>query len=149
MSDKIEVKFLKIDEAATLPTCNDNTPDTGDTGYDVYASEDCIIPPKQSEVVPTGIVFAYITPGYWVRVEGRSGMGFKYDVVPHNGIIDNSYRGDAGVKLRNLGSQPYYVKKGDRIAQFVVYPLIHPEISWAEAIDETDRGANGFGSTGK
>jgi len=149
MNDKIEIKFLKVHDAAILPTCNNTTSGTGDTGYDVYACEDCIIPPKQAENVPTGIVFAYITPGYWVKVEGRSGLGFKHDIVPHAGIIDNSYRGNGAVRLRNLGSQPYYVKKGDRIAQFVVYPLIHPEISWSDEVHETERGSNGFGSSGK
>lgn len=149
MSDKIEVKFLKIDQNAQLPKCNNSDPLTGDTGYDIYACEDCIIPPKQSEVVPTGITVAYITPGYWFRIEPRSGLGFKHSLQPHLGVIDNAYRGDLGVKVYNFGIQPYYVKAGDRIAQFAIYKLHQADVSWSETVHETERGSDGFGSTGE
>jgi dUTP pyrophosphatase len=147
--EKLQIKFLKTESTAKLPTCNNITPGTGDSGYDIYACEDCIVPPKDSEVVPTGITVAYLTPGYWFKIEGRSGLGFKHSIAPHNGIVDNSYRGDLGIKLYNHGSQPYYVKAGDRIAQLVIYPLIQAEVSWADTIQETDRGDKGFGSSGK
>lgn len=146
--ENIEIKFIKTDTNARLPTCNNPTPETGDSGYDIYACEDCIVPPKSSEIVPTGITVGFITPGYWFRIEGRSGLGFKYGIAPHNGIIDNGYRGDLGVKLYNHGSQPYYVKAGDRIAQLIVYPLLQPVISWTEQIERTERGEKGFGSSG-
>lgn len=145
----IEIKFLKIDEHAKLPTCNNDAPETGDSGYDIYACEDCIVPPRGSEVVPTGIVVGFITPGYWFRIEGRSGLGFKHGIAPHNGIIDNGYRGDLGVKLYNHSLQPYFIKAGDRIAQLILYPLIHAKISWTDDIHETKRGNQGFGSSGE
>ena len=145
----MELKFKKINPEAKLPTRKTNKGDgTDDTGWDVYSVEDKIIPAKGSAVVDVGLKFAYITPGYWVKVEGRSGLGFKHDVIPHGGIIDNSYTGNAGIKLRNLSNVDYEVKKGDRIAQFVVYPLIETVVSEGE-IQETDRGANGFGSSGR
>lgn len=147
--EKIQIKFLKTDTNARLPTRNNSDSLTGDSGYDIYAAEDSIVPPKSSEIIPTGITVAYVTPGYWFRIEGRSGLGFKHSISPHNGIIDNSYRGDLGVKLYNNGIQPYYVKAGDRIAQFIVYKLYDTEISWAEQIQETNRGDKGFGSSGK
>lgn len=145
----VQIKFLKTDSNARLPTCNNSEALVGDSGYDIYACEDCIVPPKGSEIIPTGITVAFVTPGYWFRIEGRSGLGFKHGISPHNGIIDNGYRGDLGVKLYNHGNQPYFVKSGDRIAQMIVYPLIQPEITWANEIEQTDRGDKGFGSSGE
>lgn len=146
--NNIEIKFIKTDTNARLPTCNNPSLETGDSGYDIFACEDCIVPPKGSELVPTGITVAFITPGYWFRIEGRSGLGFKHGISPHNGIIDNGYRGDLGVKLYNHSNQPYYVKAGDRIAQIIVYPLLQPSITWSEVVEKTDRGQKGFGSSG-
>lgn len=143
------IKFKKTNPDAILPKRNHNNTDgTGDSGYDVYSVEDKIIPAKGSAVVDVGLKFAYIEPHYWIRVEGRSGLGFKHDIIPHQGIIDNAFRGDAGIKLRNFSNKDYEVKKGDRIAQFVIYPLIDAEISESD-IENTDRGANGFGSSGR
>jgi dUTP pyrophosphatase len=94
--------------------------------------------------------FAYIPKLYWIKVEGRSGLGFKHGILPHPGIIDNGYRGDAGIKLYNLTDKDYQVKKGDRIAQFVLYHLISAnKVKFAEQTAESDRGENGFGSSGK
>ena len=151
MSDlpKVEIKFIKTHEEAQLPFSKNTDPLTGDSGRDLYAVEPYIIEPGGSEIVEVGLQLAYITPGYWVRVEARSGLGFKHGIQPHFGIIDNPYRGDMGIKLYNNSRQPYHIAKGDRIAQLVVYPLIQPSIEWADEVDETDRGASGFGSSGK
>ena len=91
---------------------------------------------------------AYIEKGFWFRIEPRSGLGFKHNLQPHLGVIDNGYRGDLGVKLYNFSSTSYTVNKGDRIAQFVVYPLIHPQCEWADDVVESDHGDKGFGSSG-
>ena len=138
------LKFKRTHESAKLPTKNNES----DTGFDVYSVESVTIPARGSAVVDVGLEFAYITPGYWVKVEGRSGMGFKHGIMPHPGIIDNGYRGDAGVKLYNLTDTDYEVKAGDRIAQFVVYRNFNVVIQEGE-IESSDRGANGFGSSGK
>ena len=122
---------------------------TGDTGYDIFAVEDTVIPAKGSNIVGTGIELAYISPGYWFRIEARSGLGFKYGIIPHFGIIDNNYQGNLGIKLYNLSDIDYGVKKGDRIAQIVFYPVVDSKISWTTEKIETIRGANGFGSSGK
>lgn len=146
----MEIKVLKTHSDARLPEANDNTPMTGDTGYDLSAVEYVCIPPGESAVVPIGLQLAYITPGFWFRIEPRSGLGFKKSIQPHLGVIDNSYRGDLGVKLYNFHSKTYLeVAQGDRIAQLVVYPLIQAEIQFTDNIDETSRGNSGFGSTGK
>ena len=144
------VKFVKTHPDAVLPKPNvtaEHAIGTGDTGYDLTAVEDVQI--SRSGVVPVGLTLAYIEKGFWFRIEPRSGLGFKHHLQPHLGVIDNGYRGDLGVKLYNFGHDPYFVKKGDRIAQFVVYRLIQPECSWADEITQSDRGSAGFGSSGK
>jgi len=120
---------------------------TGDTGYDIFAVEDKVIPAKSSNVVDTGIKVAYISPGYWFRIQPRSGLFFKSEILCFTGTIDNGFQGILGVKLYNLFNVDYNVKKGDKIAQLVVYQVIEPDISWAEEVHETLRGEKGFGSS--
>lgn len=138
------LRFEKTDPKAKLPTKNHEN----DTGYDVYSIEDKIIPAKGSCVVNVGLKFADIPEGYWLRVESRSGLGFKHSILAHPGIIDNGYRGDAGVKLYNLSDTDYDIKVGDRIAQFVIYMNISMKVEWGNTVS-TDRGEKGFGSSGK
>jgi dUTP pyrophosphatase len=168
----MKIKFLKTHPDAQLPKRNhDNRPledfeysdrglsptytwklpldmRTADSGYDIFAAEDTVIPSESHITVPTGIQVAYITPGYWFRVESRSGLSFKAGILAHPGVIDNQYRGDLGVCLYNHSHANYTVKKGDRIAQLVVYPVIEAEVEWAEEVHETKRGDKGFGSSG-
>lgn len=146
----ISLSFKKTHPDAQLPTANDQRAGIGDTGYDLFAVENTVIPPQGSNVVPVGLTLAEITPGYWFKIEPRSGLGFKHNLQPHLGVIDNGYRGDLGVKLYNFDkNSEYRVEKGDRIAQIVVYRLLQPIMSFAEEITDTTRGDNGFGSTGK
>jgi dUTP pyrophosphatase len=170
----MRIEFLKTHPDARLPEQNNQKTDgTADTGYDLYAVENVVIPGIHIEsnigsdaeerlkvngssrykvgsaVVPVGLEVAFIEPGYWFRIEGRSGLGFKYGIQPHFGIIDNQYRGDLGVKLYNLGSDDYIVSAGDKIAQMVFYPLVEAQMKFADAKQETDRGEKGFGSSGK
>ena len=149
-----QVKFVRTHPDAQLPKANNSEIGTGDSGYDLVAVEDISIKPYSvgrsgSGIVPVGLTLAYIEEGFWFRIEPRSGLGFKHHIQPHLGVIDNGYRGDLGVKLYNFGHESYLVKKGDRIAQFVVYPLIHPQCEWADEIIESNRGSDGFGSSGK
>jgi len=118
--------FEKTHPNAKLPSKNHDS----DTGYDVYSIEDKTVPARGSAVVDVGLKFADIPEGYWVKVESRSGLGFKYGITAHPGIIDNGYRGDAGIKLYNLTDTPYDIKAGDRIAQFVVYMNMHMQVDW-------------------
>jgi deoxyuridine 5'-triphosphate nucleotidohydrolase len=141
---EVTLKFKKTNANAKLPTKNNES----DTGFDVYCVEDKKIPARGSAVVDVGLEFAYITPGYWVRVEGRSGMGFKHSVSPHPGIIDSGYRGNAGIKLYNNTDTEYEVWTGNRIAQFVVYKNYDVAVEEGDTV-ESDRGASGFGSSGK
>ena len=141
------VKLIKTHDDAMLPVANNKENGTGDTGYDLVAVEDITILNYDSAVVPVGLTLADITPGYWIRIEPRSGLGFKHNIQPHLGVIDNGYRGDLGVKLYNFGEDTYSVKKGDKIAQLVVYQLLQPTFEFTEEISCTTRGDKGFGSS--
>tara|TARA_R100001079_G_scaffold81849_1_gene45270 strand:- start:182 stop:604 length:423 start_codon:yes stop_codon:yes gene_type:complete len=140
----MELKFKKTNDKAVLPRKNHDN----DTGLDVSSVVDITIPAKGSAVVDVGLKFAYISFGFWVKVEGRSGLGFKHGIFPHPGIIDQGYRGDAGIKLYNFTDKDYEVKAGDRIAQFVVYRNYTVETSESEIV-ESQRGEKGFGSSGR
>ena len=138
------VRFKKTNDKDVIPSKNNES----DTGLDVTSVEDKVIPARGSAVVDVGLKFAFIDLGFWVKVEGRSGLGFKHGIIPHPGIIDQGYRGDAGIKLYNNTDKDYEVKAGDRIAQFVVYRNYPVEVSEGEIIEST-RGEKGFGSSGK
>lgn len=102
-------------------------------------------------VIPTGLAMALPSADYVALVFARSGLGIKKGVCLSNGVgvIDSDYRGEIGVGLVNLGSEPYTVQPGDRIAQLMVVPVVQPTVTVTEDLDETDRGAGGFGSTGR
>lgn len=145
------IKLKKTHPDAVLPSANNKELAVGDSGYDLVAVEDAFIPRGSSDVVPVGLTLADISPGYWIRIEPRSGLGFKHNIQPHLGVIDNGYRGDLGVKLYNFSSDKdidgYQVKKGDKIAQLVVYPLIQPKFLYTDEVSDTSRGDKGFGSS--
>lgn len=102
-------------------------------------------------LVPTGIAIALPSADYVALVFARSGLGIKKGVCLSNGVgvIDSDYRGEIGVGLVNLGDEPYTVQPGDRIAQLMVVPVVQPTLTVVDELDETDRGAGGFGSTGR
>ena len=139
------IQFKQTHPDAVLP----NSKRAEDTGLDVTAVEDVLIPSNGSAVVPTGIMVASVSPDIWFLVLPRSGMGFKHGIQPHLGVIDNPYRGDLGIKLYNFSDKDYQVQKGDRIAQIAFFPLIKPNVSWSNTIEATDRGAAGFGNSGR
>ena len=105
----------------------------------------------ERHLVPTGIAIALPSAEYVALVFGRSGLGIKKGVCLSNGVgvIDSDYRGEIGVGLVNLGDAPYTVQPGDRIAQLMVVPVVQPTLTVVDTLDETERGAGGFGSTGR
>lgn len=146
----MKVKLVKTHPDAVLPAANNQETGTGDTGYDLVAVENTVIPAKGSNVVPVGLTLADITPGYWIKIEPRSGLGFKHNIQPHLGVIDNGYRGDLGVKLYNFDrSKELRVQKGDKIAQLVIYELNQPVFEFTDEATVTARGDKGFGSSDK
>lgn len=145
---EVIIKFKKTHPDAILPRKAHPHPETGDTGFDLFAVEDTVIPARGSAVVPVGLVLADITPSFWFRIEPRSGLGFKHNLQPHLGVIDNPYRGDLGVKLYNFSDKEVTIEKGIACAQFVVYEIYETAVEFVDEVSETDRGESGFGSTG-
>jgi len=144
----MKIKLIKTHPDAVIPTANNKEPGTGDTGFDLVAVERTHIKASSSEVIPVGLTLADITPGYWIRIEPRSGLGFKHSLQPHLGVIDNGYRGDLGVKMYNFHeSRDFTIEAGDKIAQLVIYELFQPEFEFVDEVTETTRGAKGFGSS--
>jgi dUTP pyrophosphatase len=121
----------------------------GSSGLDVRADDDVLLPPLGRAVVPTGLAVA-VPPGFEVQVRPRSGLAAKHGVTVLNapGTIDADYRGEVGVILINLGPETFAVRRGDRIAQLVVAPVTRVEPVEAASLDDTGRGAGGFGHTG-
>ncbi len=105
--------------------------------------------PMQRAVVPTGIRVE-IPAGFEMQIRPRSGLAVKFGITLPNtpGTIDSDYRGPLGVALVNLGSEPYVVRHGDRIAQAVIAPVVQAGFQVVDMLGETARGAGGFGSTG-
>jgi dUTP pyrophosphatase len=119
-------------------------------GLDVVAAEDLILAPGQRHPVATGFAIA-IPEGYEVQVRPRSGLALKHGITCLNtpGTIDSDYRGEVKVILANLGSEPFEVRRGERIAQLVPAPVLKGRFVEVGQLDDTQRGEGGFGSTGR
>lgn len=126
---------------------------TGAAGADIRANftngDSVILAPNARALIPTGLRMA-IAEGYEVQLRPRSGLALKHGISMVNapGTIDSDYRGPVGVILINMGDADFEVTHGMRIAQMVVAPVIQATFSLVETLDETLRGAGGFGSTG-
>ena len=166
----MNINVKKTREDAILPTYAHPT----DAGMDLFAAEDVIIEPGQTVKVPTGIAFE-IPAGFEMQIRPRSGITTKTKLRVQLGTVDAPYRGEISVIVDNITTfndvyDPYYltldgkgapvgdwgscefgtylIRKGDKIAQAIVSPVIHAKLTQVDELGETDRGANGFGSTG-
>ena len=121
----------------------------GAAGMDVVSAEDVTIAPGARHAVATGLAVA-IPAGYEIQVRPRSGLALKHGISVPNapGTIDSDYRGELKVILINHGDEPFAIARGDRVAQLVLAPVIRAAWSEVAELDETQRGAGGFGSTG-
>ena len=123
----------------------------GSAGFDLeaFTDEDIELLPGQRFLVPTGI-FLELPDGYEAQVRARSGLAIKNGISLINGIgtVDSDYRGELLVPLVNLGSEPFVIKNGDRIAQVVIAKYEQAEMIPVEVLDDTERGSGGFGHTG-
>ncbi len=142
----MKLSFKRIHPDAVLPSYAH----PGEAGMDVRSVEDLVIPAGGHALVHTGLVAA-IPEGYEIQVRSRSGLALKSGVMVLNspGTVDAGYRGEIGVILANFGDDGFAVSKGDRVAQLVVAPVTVAEIFETDAVDATDRGVGGFGSTGR
>jgi len=122
----------------------------GAAGMDVVAAEELTLAPGARAAVATGFAIA-IPAGYEVQVRPRSGLALKHGVTCLNtpGTIDSDYRGEVKVILANLGSEPFVIARGDRIAQLVPAAVQRATLAEVDNLDDTARGAGGFGSTGR
>lgn len=139
------LRFKKVHPDAVLPSYAHPS----DAGMDVRSVEDLVLAPGKRALVHTGLAML-LPPLYEAQVRPRSGLALKHGVTVLNtpGTIDSGYRGEVCVILVNLGEEDFRVCKGDKIAQIVIAPVTQPEIVETDVLDETDRGAGGFGSTG-
>ena len=143
----ISIPLLRLPHGVNLPLPSYAT--DGAAGMDVVSAEDLTLATGARHAVATGFAIA-IPPGYEVQVRPRSGLALKHGVTCLNtpGTIDSDYRGEVKVILANLGSEPFLIKRGDRIAQLVAAPVQRAVFAEVESLDETRRGSGGFGSTG-
>jgi len=144
----IRIALLRLPHGQDLPTPAYAT--DGAAGMDVVAAEDMMLDPGARAAVATGFAIA-IPDGYEVQVRPRSGLALKHGVTCLNtpGTIDSDYRGEVKVILANLGTEPFQVRRGERIAQLVPAPVLRAAIDEVATLDETVRGSGGFGSTGR
>ncbi len=147
MQNSVEIRVLG-EEGAKLPVYKT----AGAAGADVCAhlTQDAVIAQGATALIPTGLFFE-IPEGYEIQVRPRSGLAFKDSVTVLNtpGTIDSDYRGELKILLINLGSNPFTVHDGDRIAQIIVAPVTRGEWVRTQSLSQSERGDKGFGSTGR
>ncbi|MEA5004388.1 MAG: dUTP diphosphatase [Christensenella sp.] len=145
---KQEINIKKLDEKAVIPTYGSEF----SAGADLYAclDEEVVIAPGETQMIHTGIAME-IPLGYAGLIYARSGLASKRGLAPANkvGVVDSDYRGEFMVALHNHSDKPQAVAPGERIAQMVVTPVMQLSFCEVQELDETVRGAGGFGSTGK
>lgn len=146
--ERIELKIQKIDENAQIPQYQTE----GAAGMDLCAclKEPITLKPLERKLIPTGFKME-LPHGYEAQVRPRSGMSIKHGITLVNcvGTIDEDYRGEVCVPAINLSNEAFTINTGDRIAQMVIAPVTKADISVVAELSDTQRGAGGFGSTGK
>ena len=146
------IQILRLPHSEGLPLPAYET--AGSAGMDLRAAvpedQPMTLAPGQRVLVPTGLKIA-LPLGYEAQVRARSGLALKHGIICPNapGTIDSDYRGEVGVLLANIGDQPFEIRRGERVAQLVI--ARHEQALWVEVetLDDTARGAGGFGSTGR
>ena len=143
-----QLKVKKVRDNAKLPT----RATEGSAGYDLYACIDkpLLLKGGDTAVIPTGIAIGLDDPHYAAFIYARSGLAIKHGIGILNsvGVIDSDYRGEICVGVINQISEAYEIQPFERIAQMIIEPVALPELAEVETLDETVRGAGGFGSTG-
>jgi len=139
----MELKIKRLDKNVDAPMYAHDT----DAAFDLRASDDIILKSKEKKIVKTGLSVA-IPQGYAGLIWDRSGLAAKNSLHVMAGVIDSGYRGEVGVVMVNLGDTDFQVEQNMRIAQMLVQPVATPKIIEVDELDDTDRSANGFGSSG-
>lgn len=132
-----------LDDGAKMP----QRAHRADAGLDLFSMDDKLVPAKGSAIFNTGFHIE-IPIGWMGLVASKSGLNFKYGLTSE-GIVDSGYTNSIMVKLYNNSDTDYWVKKGDKISQLILVPIMFPDLEVVDHFEETERGNNGFGSTGK
>ncbi len=150
MIEPIRVDIFLEPHAEDLPLPAYETEHAAGMDLRAAISQPVILAPRERHLLPTGIRIA-LPPGTEAQVRPRSGLAAKHGISMVNapGTIDADYRGEIKVILINHGPEPFTVRRGDRIAQLVIAPVLRAELHQVDALEETARGAGGFGHTGK
>lgn len=146
---------IKLDNGAKMPTRAHET----DAGLDIYARESQIVPARGSAKFDTGVhvelPMVYLNTGFFPEafktvgfLKSKSGLNVNHGITSE-GVIDVGYTGSIVVKLYNNSDEDYIVNAGDKISQLVILPIITPELELVDSLEDTERGNNGFGSSGK
>ncbi len=147
--NKIQVKIMRKQGCADLPLPRYMS--AAASGMDLYAAVDKTVLLERNEIklIPAGIHIE-LPPGYEAQVRPRSGLALKHGLTIVNtpGTIDSDYRGEIGIIMGNLGKESFTIERGMRIAQLVIQPVYRAELIEVESLEETSRGAGGFGHTG-
>jgi dUTP pyrophosphatase len=138
----LNLKVIKMNGFVNLQQRAD-----GNAGFDLYATEEGSIAPNERMMVPVGICTSF-SPEYYMRVAPRSGLAVKSGINVLAGVIDSSYRGEWKVILHNTSTNYFHFEIGDRIAQAIPEKISTEEFTFVERLNDTERGAGGFGSTG-
>ena len=141
MSGELFVK--RLTETAKLPTRGSAEA----AGLDLYADASVSIMPHPNNLVPTGISMI-IPTGYYGRVAPRSGVSVKTGLIVNAGVIDSDYRGEVKIVFHNPNKQYVDIKAGEKVAQLIIEKIALLDVKEVESLDQTERGSNGFGSTG-
>ena len=147
----VTIKLTWLDPVAAADLQLPSYETAGSSGMDVRAAveDQIIIEPGARALVPTGFAVA-IPAGYEIQVRPRSGLAVKHGLSLPNtpGTIDSDYRGEVKIAMINLGAEPVTIRRGERIAQLVVAPVVRAAIELVSELDDTSRGSGGFGHTG-
>ncbi|MFH1241418.1 MAG: dUTP diphosphatase [Pseudomonadota bacterium] len=147
--ERVPVKFkrLREDKDLLLPTYESE----GSSGMDIraYVKEPVLLSPGEIRLIPTGLAVS-VPRGYEAQIRPRSGLAFRHGIglVNSPGTIDSDYRGELGIILINWGSEPFTIRKGDRVAQMVISKIYRADTLEVNELDKTSRGEGGFGHTG-
>ncbi|MCZ6560164.1 MAG: dUTP diphosphatase [Gammaproteobacteria bacterium] len=148
---KIQLKIMDARIGSEYPLPEPAT--EGSAGVDLRAclDEALLLEPGQTELIPTGIAIHLDDPGLAAVLLPRSGLGHKHGIVLGNltGLIDSDYQGQIFVSCWNRGHKPFTIEPGERIAQMVILPVVHAEFEVVEEFVESERGAGGFGHSGR
>ena len=146
--ERIKIEIVKLNHAKGLKLPEYAT--SGSAGMDLVSAVETEIKPMEISLIPTGLTVA-IPEGYEGQIRPRSGMALKHGITLPNspGTIDSDYRGEIKVIIQNLGTESFVINRGDRIAQFIIAPVVRAEWKQVDTLPESVRSTGGFGHTGK